>query len=163
MPRSIRNSQHSTTTAATNTISNNNNNNNNESASEDEQVAGEPTDAASTAIASKKKLKLGIGKRVFSNRSLVVKAGAGDEQRAALPEDSSRHFQIYGTILSGKSTEGYIVSFDIFPEGHKTLLLMPAKLTVVEHGTDEPTESDRAREKRLVICMHFFIFLCMRL
>lgn len=53
------------------------------------------------------------------------------------------------------------MSFDIFPEGHKTLLLMPAKLTVVEHGTDEPTESDRAREKRLVICMHFFIFFFM--
>lgn len=119
MLRSTRNSQHSTTTAATNTISNN------ESASEDEQVAGEPTDAASTAIASKKKLKLGIGKRVFSNRSLVVKAGAGDEQRAALPEDSSRHFQIYGTILSGKSTEATLCLLISSPRGTKPCSLCP--------------------------------------
>ena len=127
-------------------------NSNEETQNEDDATEAEESLTATTTAAAqaKKPLRLGKKARVRTNRGKLLRAGLDEDQMSTIPEGSSRDFQLYGTITDGNGKDGYIVEFDIFPEANKSAKLMSGRLTPVEIGGEEPSESVRSRKKREV-------------
>ena len=94
-----------------------------------------PTSRASTA--SSKKVQIGKGVRVKSQRQQLYHI-LTTEQKLKIPKDIGNTHNFYGTVVGGSSTKGWNVSYDVLPHGNKVVNnLNRTRLAVVNKGEEE--------------------------
>jgi len=77
--------------------------------------------------------------RVAIKKNDVYACTEDEAQRHSIPSCWPHSAWIYGTVVGGSSTDGWIVSFDIFPAGNKRLLVKKReRLVVIGKGKEEP-------------------------
>ena len=80
------------------------------------------------------------GVRVFSERHKLIKiVKQGDPQYNTINNVAKAGFWFYGTVVSGDKKRGWWnVSYDLFPDGEKSLLVSRRQCTTLRDGEDEP-------------------------
>ena len=94
-----------------------------------------------TARASKKskdQVKMKVGCRVFSQRKKLFLCGRCSDKQQNVMKELPNNFRLYGTVVSGKTTTGYNIDFDLFPADDKRVSgIMRSRLTVMGPGAEE--------------------------
>ena len=94
-------------------------------------------------------LSKGIGKRVMTKKGDVFHSLSAKQQES-FPSDSINKMQLFGTIVSGASTGGYVVEFDQFPSDDKTAKLDTSRLKAWDTSLEETTETASEIKRRKV-------------
>ena len=88
-----------------------------------------------------KSVRFRPGLRVKIQRQHLYHVINNEFQRRAIPRSHGNTYQYYGTIVKRgtgrKGTTRWIVSLDVFPDGHKEIQLYRSRLKEVSHGEEE--------------------------
>jgi hypothetical protein len=76
---------------------------------------------------------------VYVLRQKLITFLTDERQRECLPKTDPNGTMYYGTVTGGNGYKGHFVSFDIFPDTCKVVMVRRGNIAVLDKGADEPS------------------------
>ena len=120
---------------------------NTSNSSEETAKRKSPPSGSTTATKNSKKkkkrdIRISKGKRVWTTRGQIANLITDPVQERIVAAFNANNHRLFGLVISGGSRDGYKVSFDVFPNGHKHLNLVRGRLELVKPGEEETQDSN---------------------